>query len=148
MGDVQLRCSFWIVTNWGELPDLDMPPLIPIDQWLDTGWQCEEGVTLGEDAPMTGLSWGLPQPTLPAAGAVNALVLKGAYGQHTTTSNTGFWVLSEWKSNGTKSFNDDISSARQFVRCWISCGEKKVGKDFWFVGKIKLVLDLLNLALR
>lgn len=33
------------------------------------------------------------------------------------------------------SLNYDIPSAKRFVRCWENGGEKKVGKDFWFVGK-------------
>lgn len=40
----------------------------------------------------------------------------------------GFWVLSVWKSNGTRSFNYCVSSANWFVRCLKSGGEKK-GKD-------------------
>lgn len=33
------------------------------------------------------------------------------------------------------SLSYDIHSAKRFVRCWENGEEKKVGKDFWFVGK-------------
>lgn len=46
------------------------------------------------------------------------------------------------------STNYRISSAKQFVRCWKNDGEKKMGRIFVLLEKMRLVLDLLNLALR
>lgn len=140
LGDLQLGWSFWIVPNWGKVPGLYIPPLTLIDQWLDAGWQWEGGVALGKEAPMRELSWELSSANTPGSWVYLCPGLKGRIwtAQHNTactTDEAGFRVLSVWMSNDTISFNYPISSARQFVRCWKNGEEKKVGKDFWFVGK-------------
>ena len=128
-----------------------IPTLTLIGQSLAIGWQWERSMTLGRKAPMSRLSWGLSAASPPSSWGYECLGPEGGSGRHTTmcsADEVGVWILNVWKIDGTTSYRCLISRVRQFVRSWRNDGEKKDGKDFWFGGNRRLVLDLQKLALR